>query len=145
MLKSIGPQPVIMTRDRDGVVRLVLNRCSHRANLVCDLARGNASTFRCPYHGWTFSTTGQLLGYPFSSGYGGGDQARRHQHKADLGLAQVARVEEIHGFVFGSGRRNCRRWRRRCCRTTHPRTNRRRWARRSPTSRSRSSIRPRVR
>ena len=83
VLKSIGPQPVIMTRDRDGEVRLLLNRCSHRANQVCDFPAGNTTTFRCPYHGWTFSNTGALLGYPFSSGYGGRDR------KADLGLAAV--------------------------------------------------------
>lgn len=100
VLKSIGPQPVIMTHSRDGVVRLLVNRCSHRANLVCDLDHGNASTLRCPYHGWTFSNTGALLGYPFSSGYGGGEQAK--EHKSELGLAAVPRVEEIHGFVFGS-------------------------------------------
>ncbi len=83
VLKSIGPQPVIMSRDREGQVRLLLNRCTHRANQVCDLPSGNTTTFRCPYHGWTFSNTGALLGYPFSSGYGGRDR------KAELGLAEV--------------------------------------------------------
>ena len=84
MRKSIGPQPVIMTRDRDGEIHLLLNRCSHRANQVCDLPSGNTTTFRCPYHGWTFANTGELLGYPFSSGYGG------RERKADLGLADGA-------------------------------------------------------
>ena len=42
----------------------------------------------------------QLLGYPFSSGYGGGEQAKAH--KLDLGLAEVPRVDDVHGFVFGS-------------------------------------------
>ena len=96
VLKAIGPQPVIMVRGKDGVVRLLLNRCPHRANLVCDLDRGSTTAFTCPYHGWKFATTGQLLGYPFSSGYGGRDR------KADLGLAAVARVDDVHGFVFGS-------------------------------------------
>ncbi|MCA1841844.1 MAG: Rieske 2Fe-2S domain-containing protein, partial [Actinobacteria bacterium] len=32
VLKSIGPQPVIMTRDRHGDIHLLLNRCTHRAN-----------------------------------------------------------------------------------------------------------------
>jgi fatty-acyl-CoA synthase len=96
VLKSIGPQPVIMTRDRQGGIHLLLNRCSHRANMVCDAPRGNSSAFRCPYHGWTFSNTGKLLGYPFNSGYGGTEL------KAELGLGQVPRVESIHGFVFGS-------------------------------------------
>jgi phenylpropionate dioxygenase-like ring-hydroxylating dioxygenase large terminal subunit len=96
VLKPMGPQQVIMVRGRDGQVRLLLNRCPHRANQVCDAATGNTTTFRCPYHGWTFSNTGQLLGYPFSAGYGG------RERKADLGLAEVARVDEVHGFVFGS-------------------------------------------
>ncbi len=96
VVKSIGPQPVIMTRDKQGEIHLLLNRCTHRANLVCDAPKGNSSAFRCPYHGWTFSNTGQLLGYPFNSGYGG------REEKKNLGLGRVARVAQIHGFVFGS-------------------------------------------
>jgi fatty-acyl-CoA synthase len=96
VVKAIGPQPVIMTRDRHGEIHLLLNRCTHRANLVCDAPRGTSSAFRCPYHGWTFSNTGQLLGYPFNQGYGG------TAAKRDLGLGRVARVAEHRGFVFGS-------------------------------------------
>jgi len=96
VLKSIGPQPVIMTRDKQGEIHLLLNRCTHRANLVCDAPRGNSSAFRCPYHGWTFSNTGKLLGYPFNSGYGG------TAAKKDLGLGRVARIGIYQGFVFGS-------------------------------------------
>ena len=96
VLKSIGTQPVIMTRDRQGQIHLLLNRCSHRANLVCDAPQGNSSAFRCPYHGWTFANTGALLGYPFSSGYGG------RELKGELGLARVPRIESYQGFVFGS-------------------------------------------
>lgn len=93
--KSIGPQDVIMARGKDGVVRLLLNRCSHRANLVCEDLAGNAGSFRCPYHGWTFSNTGKLLGYPFRQGYA---ESRDEME----GLASVARVAEYRGFVFGS-------------------------------------------
>ena len=96
VVKTIGPQRIIMSRDRQGQVHLLLNRCSHRANLVCDAPKGNSSAFRCPYHGWTFSNTGKLLGYPFNSGYGG------VQAKRGLGLGRVARIDSIHGFVFGS-------------------------------------------
>jgi phenylpropionate dioxygenase-like ring-hydroxylating dioxygenase large terminal subunit len=96
VLKSIGPQQVIMSRDKQGEIHLLLNRCTHRANLVCDAERGNSSAFRCPYHGWTFSNTGQLLGYPFNSGYGG------REAKKDLGMGRVARVDSYQGFVFGS-------------------------------------------
>ena len=96
VVKSIGPQPIIMTRDRHGEVHLLVNRCSHRAAMVCDIPQGNTTTFRCPYHGWTFANNGALLGYPFSSGYGGRDL------KAELGLAHVPRVASHQGFVFGS-------------------------------------------
>ena len=96
VLKSIGPQQVIMTRDRHGEIHLLLNRCAHRANQVCDAPRGNSSAFRCPYHGWTFANTGKLLGYPFNSGYGGTEA------KKSLGLGRVARVGIYQGFVFGS-------------------------------------------
>ncbi|HXO50978.1 MAG TPA: Rieske 2Fe-2S domain-containing protein, partial [Mycobacterium sp.] len=38
--KRLGLQDVIMTRDRDGGVHLLLNRCAHRGNQVCDDAKG---------------------------------------------------------------------------------------------------------
>ncbi len=95
VLKSIGPQPVIMTRDRNDQIHLLLNRCTHRGNQVCVFDKGNSRTFTCPYHGWTFSNTGQLRGYPFPSGYEGTD-------REELGLGRVARVAEYKGFIFGS-------------------------------------------
>lgn len=94
--KSVGPQSVIMTRDRRGEVHVLLNRCSHRANAICADPQGNAGAFRCPYHGWTFSNTGKLLGYPFKGGYDG------TAAKRELGLARMPRVESHRGFVFGS-------------------------------------------
>lgn len=93
--KKLGPQDVILTRDGDGEIHLLLNRCAHRANLVCDDAAGNSSSFRCPYHGWTYRNTGALLGYPYNQGYGG-------KGKLDLALGAVPRVEIYRGFVFGS-------------------------------------------
>jgi phenylpropionate dioxygenase-like ring-hydroxylating dioxygenase large terminal subunit len=95
-VKSIGPQSVIMTRDSTGTVHLLLNRCSHRANQICEAPRGNSRALRCQYHGWTFATDGTLLGYPFRQGYGG-DGA-----KAALGLGRVTQVASYRGFVFGS-------------------------------------------
>ena len=93
--KNIGPQDVIMTRGADGEVHLLLNRCAHRGNLVCEADQGNSSSFRCPYHGWTYRNTGELLGYPFPQGYGG-------RGNVDLALGRVPRVAVHQGFVFGS-------------------------------------------
>ena len=96
--KWIGPQSVILTRDGSGKVHVLVNRCSHRANLVCEEAKGNTTAFRCPYHGWTFAPDGRLLGYPFSSGYEG----TKEEVRADLGLGQLPRVGAYRGFVFAS-------------------------------------------
>ncbi|MBK1787300.1 aromatic ring-hydroxylating oxygenase subunit alpha [Prauserella cavernicola] len=93
--KNIGPQDLVLTRDREGQVHLLVNRCAHRANLVCEDESGNSNSFRCPYHGWTYRNTGELLGYPYNKGYGG-------KGKLDLAMGRVPRVESYRGFVFGS-------------------------------------------
>lgn len=93
--KTLGLQDVVMTRSKDGEVHLLLNRCAHRGNQVCDDAKGNSGSFRCPYHGWTYRNTGELLGYPYNKGYGGKGQL-------DLRMGSVPRVASYQGFVFGS-------------------------------------------
>jgi fatty-acyl-CoA synthase len=95
--KSIGLQDVIMTRGSDGAVHLLLNRCAHRANLVCEADRGNSRSFRCPYHGWTYRNTGELIGFPFNQGYGG-----KGTIEGELSLASVPRIGSHRGFVFAS-------------------------------------------
>ena len=95
VMKSIGPEPVIMTRDKSGEIHLLHNRCPHRGNRVCMTEQGNARSFTCPYHGWTFANDGDLKGYPFPSGYEGVD-------RRELGLGRVARVGNYRGFIFGS-------------------------------------------
>jgi phenylpropionate dioxygenase-like ring-hydroxylating dioxygenase large terminal subunit len=95
VMKSIGPQPVLMTRDRDGRIHLLQNRCPHRGNQVCAEARGNARTFTCPFHKWTFANDGRLTAFAFADGYDGQDMS-------GLRLAPVPRVASYRGFVFGS-------------------------------------------
>jgi len=95
IMKSIGPDPVLMTRDKDGQVHLLHNRCPHRGNQVCEKHRGNQKSFTCSYHGWNFGIDGGLRGYPFPSGYA-------QDKRKELGLGKVARVGIYRGFVFGS-------------------------------------------
>jgi phenylpropionate dioxygenase-like ring-hydroxylating dioxygenase large terminal subunit len=95
VMKSLGPEPVIMTRDGQGKVHLLLNRCSHRGNQVCTEHRGNAAVFTCAYHAWSFGSDGRLKHMSLADGYPNCDKSR-------LGLAQVARVSSYRGFVFGS-------------------------------------------
>lgn len=93
--KSIGLQPILMTRDAKGKVHLLLNRCTHRGNQVCARKKGNTPTFTCPFHSWNFANDGRLVGYAFPDGYEGLD-------KTTLGLGKVPRIASYRGFVFGS-------------------------------------------
>ena len=94
--RQIGLQPVIVSRDEDGDVHLMLNRCTHRGNTVCQSDRGNAHAFRCAYHGWTFNNRGDLVGVPYSAGYG------KSFRRDDYPLAKVPRYESYRGLIFAS-------------------------------------------
>jgi phenylpropionate dioxygenase-like ring-hydroxylating dioxygenase large terminal subunit len=93
---DIGRQSVIMVRDDDGQVRLLMNRCAHRANAVCQVERGNAMMFRCAYHGWTYRNNGELASVTYQDRYDASFQ------KETLGLREVPRIGIYRGFVFGS-------------------------------------------
>src|SRR2546430_12128508 len=62
----VGDIPVVVTRDRDGVLRAFLNVCRHRGSV---LAAGAAAreTLQCPYHAWTYGLDGALLAAPRSN------------------------------------------------------------------------------
>ena len=92
----IGTQPAIMTRDGDGDIHVLMNRCMHRAATICQEARGNSSAFRCWYHGWTYNHQGDLIGVPYAGGYGASFDRRK------FGLIKAARVEKYRGLVFAS-------------------------------------------
>jgi phenylpropionate dioxygenase-like ring-hydroxylating dioxygenase large terminal subunit len=93
---DVGRQSVIMVRDDEGQVRLLMNRCAHRANAVCQVERGNAKMFRCAYHGWTYRNNGELASVTYQDRYDGSFR------KEDYGLRKVPRIGTYRGFVFGS-------------------------------------------
>jgi choline monooxygenase len=56
-------EPLLLTRDGDGIARALSNVCTHRGNLVCTEA-GPAQNLRCRYHGRRFALDGRFLGMP---------------------------------------------------------------------------------
>src|SRR5580704_9755800 len=48
--------PLLIVRGKDDVVRAFYNTCRHRGSQVVGTACGHATSFRCPYHFWVFST-----------------------------------------------------------------------------------------
>jgi Rieske 2Fe-2S family protein len=63
-LYEIGPESVIVTRDRQGEVHALWNVCRHRGSRVCTSPEGRAHSLACPYHAWTYAADGRLLGAP---------------------------------------------------------------------------------
>ncbi|MEW6297583.1 MAG: aromatic ring-hydroxylating dioxygenase subunit alpha [Thermodesulfobacteriota bacterium] len=94
--RPVGRQPVIMVRGKDGHISVFLNRCAHRGSVVCPAERGSATSFRCPYHGWTYDLNGTLTGVPYPGAY---DRTFR---KSDYGLPRAPRCASYRGFVFAS-------------------------------------------
>ncbi|HEY7065485.1 MAG TPA: Rieske 2Fe-2S domain-containing protein [Chloroflexota bacterium] len=93
---TMGEDSVIVCRDPRGRVRAFLNTCRHRGNKVCQFERGNAVTFTCGYHGWSYNTEGKLSGVPFFEEAYYGDLDRDA-----WALAEVPRLESFGGLLFG--------------------------------------------
>ena len=69
LTRRVGGRPLLLTRDADNTLRVFLNVCTHRGNLVCREKKGNARSFTCFYHAWAFSANGDLIGLPGEGSY----------------------------------------------------------------------------
>lgn len=82
--------PLLIVRGDDGVVRTMLNVCRHRGAKVTAQTCGSARRFTCPYHSWSYDSTGSLVGVPGRDSFGEIDVA---------GLVDLPTVERA-GAVF---------------------------------------------
>ncbi|MDP3950941.1 aromatic ring-hydroxylating dioxygenase subunit alpha, partial [Microbacterium sp.] len=103
-VSRMGGESVILTRDSNAEISVLLNSCRHRGMKVCRYDVGNTLQFTCPYHGWSYSIDGSLVSAPgdlfgvpqFRDSYGG--QLR----KEDWGLVKVARIANYRGLIFAT-------------------------------------------
>ena len=95
-LRYIGEDPFIFVRDHTGEIRVLFNACRHRAVQVFRVEMGNAARFTCPYHGWTYATTGALEAVPART------EAYRELNFADWSLYPAPHVTNYHGLVFAN-------------------------------------------
>jgi Rieske 2Fe-2S family protein len=62
---ELGGENVLVIRGRDGELRAFLNVCRHRGARLCLDACGNTgAAVQCPYHAWSYSLDGRLIGAP---------------------------------------------------------------------------------
>jgi phenylpropionate dioxygenase-like ring-hydroxylating dioxygenase large terminal subunit len=96
VLRYIVRDPFVVIRDEGGELRALLNHCRHKGMQVCRSEAGNASHFRCPYHGWTYRNDGALVGVPAQK-----DAYGDALDKGKLGLHGI-RVASYDGMIFGT-------------------------------------------
>ena len=84
--------PVLITRDKDNNVHAFRNVCSHRGAPLTGDEIGNRNKFTCPYHGWTYSNKGDLIGILENEKFGELD-------KSCNGL-QALPCKEFSGMIF---------------------------------------------
>ncbi|MBV8134857.1 MAG: Rieske 2Fe-2S domain-containing protein [Deltaproteobacteria bacterium] len=97
----VGDAPVVVTRDADGILSAWVNRCAHRGAIVCRAARGNARSFACAYHQWSYDCHGNLRGVPFRNGVNGKAGMPADFDPKEHGLEQL-RVESYRGLIFAT-------------------------------------------
>jgi choline monooxygenase len=62
--------PLLVVRDKSGLVRVFQNTCRHRGMILVDEPRKIEGAIRCPYHSWCYSTEGKLVSTPHVGGPG---------------------------------------------------------------------------
>ena len=93
ILRTVAGESLIILRDRTGDLRAFFNVCRHRGTRLCEAVQGHVSeTIQCPYHAWTYTTDGRLIGAPQMQEVPGFD-------KRDYPLHSAA-IAEWEGFVF---------------------------------------------
>jgi benzene/toluene dioxygenase alpha subunit/biphenyl 2,3-dioxygenase alpha subunit len=91
----MAEDPVLVVRQRDGGVKVLLNQCRHRGMKLCRVDAGRARGFTCSYHGWTYDLSGALVNVPLQ------EQAFPGLDKSQWGARQ-ARVEIYKGLIFAT-------------------------------------------
>ncbi|HWI22374.1 MAG TPA: aromatic ring-hydroxylating dioxygenase subunit alpha, partial [Baekduia sp.] len=89
----LATESLIITRDADDRVRAFFNVCRHRGSQLCpEGSSGKKKRFVCPYHNWSFSLDGKLLGSPGSPDGVDFNYADWPLHEAD--------VDVLYGSIY---------------------------------------------
>jgi choline monooxygenase len=88
---DVAGEPVIVVRDKRGILRAFSNVCRHRAGPIA-LGSGCKNVLRCQYHGWTYTLDGRLIGTPDVEGVEFFD-------RSTMGMVPL-RVEVWEQFIF---------------------------------------------
>ena len=91
---EVARVPLLLVRQEDGSVRVLINSCSHRGAVIVLEGHGNAKRFSCPYHAWTYDRGGDLIAILSENDFGTID-------KACNGLTRLPAAERA-GMIWAS-------------------------------------------
>ncbi len=95
---EIAEVPVLVVRQKDKQLRAFVNACAHRFACLMPEEKGSAKRFSCRYHGWTYDTSGQLIGAPYMD-------MKPEFNKSDHKLRPL-QCEVWEGFIYLSLSKN---------------------------------------
>jgi len=93
----MGEDPVLVVRDTQGKCARSSTSAGHRGNRLCRAEFGNAATFTCAYHGWTYRNDGRLAGVPYLK-----EAYHNELDRERWGLAPVAQLDSYKGLYFAT-------------------------------------------
>src|SRR3954471_16950320 len=89
---DVADESVIVLRAKDGEIHAFYNVCRHRGSRLCEQPSGRMKgAVKCPYHAWSYSFDGKLIGTPMVD--------RDEIDRESLGLWPVP-VDVWQGFLF---------------------------------------------
>jgi phenylpropionate dioxygenase-like ring-hydroxylating dioxygenase large terminal subunit len=97
VVRRVLDDSFIVTRDEAGEIRAHFNMCLHRGMQVCRAEMGNASHFRCPYHGWSYRNDGRIVGLPFHQDAYGGEAGFKRKGQR---LLPAPNLDSHNGMIF---------------------------------------------
>lgn len=90
---DIGQRSAIVVRTGSGAIKAFINACMHRGTALKPADSGGfCESFRCPFHGWTYSLDGSLIDVPENWDFPHVD--------ADSHSLRALQVDTWAGFVF---------------------------------------------
>jgi phenylpropionate dioxygenase-like ring-hydroxylating dioxygenase large terminal subunit len=92
MTLDLGADSVVAVRAADGAIQTFHNVCRHRGSRLLEGGGNCRAHITCPYHGWSYRLSGELVGVPARETFPGLDRTQ-------FSLKPV-RSQVMMGFVF---------------------------------------------
>ena len=84
--------PIMILRDKQNNIRVFHNVCSHRGYKILQESCKIKNLIRCPYHSWSYDTSGKLVATPHIGGM--------NKHTSSKFNKEESGLKEIRSYVW---------------------------------------------